>query len=129
VEETSISISPSGVEHGAFRWRRATLPEAKMVIHSYHAQQNLPMSGTFTATTSAGTKRKVSGQAESVEAEFTDVGNGQDLSDVTLVPRDVTHARWREAVEAAAVENCGRPVCTSLAVVLWDTMRKAGAAS
>ena len=47
VEETWISISPSGVEHGEIRWRRATLPEAKMVIKSYHAQQNLPMSGDF----------------------------------------------------------------------------------
>ena len=93
VEETRISISPSGVEHGTFRWRRATLPEAKMVIHSYHAQQNLPMSGIFTATTSVGTKRKVRGQAGSVEAELRDVRNGQDLSDVTLVPRDVTHAQ------------------------------------
>ena len=32
VEETRISISPSGVEHGEIRWRRAALPEAKMVI-------------------------------------------------------------------------------------------------
>ena len=32
VEETRISISPSGVEHREIRWRRATLPEAKMVL-------------------------------------------------------------------------------------------------
>ena len=43
VEETRISISPSGVEHGEIRWRRGTLPEAKMVIElPYDAQQNLP---------------------------------------------------------------------------------------
>jgi hypothetical protein len=93
VEETRISISPSGVEHGAFRWRRATLPEAKMVIGSYHAQQNLLVSGTFTATTPIGTKRKVSRRAESVETELRDVGKEQDLADVTLAPRDVTHAQ------------------------------------
>jgi hypothetical protein len=67
VEETRISISPSGVEHRAFRWRRATIPEAKMIIQFYHAQQNLPMSGTFAAT----------------------------VTDVTLVPREVIHAQFR----------------------------------
>ena len=87
VEETRISISPSGVEHREIRWRRATLPEAKMVLKSYHAQQNLAMSATFTATAIAGTKRKVNGQADSVETELKDVANGQD---VTLVPQDVT---------------------------------------
>jgi hypothetical protein len=64
VEETRISMSPSGVEHREIRWRRATLPEAKMVLESYHAQQNLAMSATFTATAIAGTKRKVNGQAD-----------------------------------------------------------------
>ena len=88
VEETRISISPSGVEHCEIRWRRATLPEAKMVLESYHAQQNLAMSATFTTTGTAGTKRKVNGQADSVETELKDVANGQD---VTLVPQDVTH--------------------------------------
>ncbi len=87
VEETRISMSPSGVEHREIRWRRATLPEAKMVLESYHAQQNLAMSGTFTATAIAGTKRKANGQADSVETELKDVANGQD---VTLVPQDVT---------------------------------------
>jgi hypothetical protein len=87
VEETRISMSPSGVEHREIRWRRATLPEAKMVLESYHAQQNLAMSATFTATGTAGTKRKVNGQADSVETELKDVANGQD---VTLVPQDVT---------------------------------------
>jgi hypothetical protein len=43
VEETRTSESPSGVEHREIRWRRATLPEAKMVLESYHAQQNLPI--------------------------------------------------------------------------------------
>ena len=83
VEETRISISPSGVEHGEIRWRSAMLPEAKMVIESYHAQQKLPMSATFAPTASAGTKRHVNGQADSVETELRDVPNGHD---VTLVP-------------------------------------------
>ena len=87
VEEARISMSPSGVEHREIRWRRATLPDAKMILESYHAQQNLAMSATFTATAIAGTKRKVNGQADSVETELKDVANGQD---VTLVPQDVT---------------------------------------
>jgi len=62
---------------------RQTLPEAKMVLESYHAQQNLAMSATFTATASAGTKQKVNGQAESIEAELKYVDNGQDMADVT----------------------------------------------
>ena len=57
VEEIRISMSPSGVEHREIRWRSGTLPEAKMVIESYHAQQNLPMSATFTLTAPAGTTR------------------------------------------------------------------------
>jgi hypothetical protein len=85
VEETRISNSPSGVEHREIRWLRATLPEAKMVIESYHAQQNLPMSATFAPTATAGTKRHVNGQADSVETELRDVANGHE--DVTLVPQ------------------------------------------
>jgi hypothetical protein len=88
VEETRISMSQSGVEHCEIRWRRATQPEAKMFLVSYHAQQNLAMSATFTAAASAGTKRKINGQADSVEVELRDVGNRQDTADVTLVPRD-----------------------------------------
>ena len=91
VEETRISVSPSGVEHREIRWRRATLSEAKLVLESYHAQQNLPMSATFMATAPAGMKRKVNGQAESIETELKDVGNRQDMAEVTLVPRDGTH--------------------------------------
>ena len=91
VEESRISISPTAVEHREIRWRRATLPEAKMVLEFYHAQQNVAMSATFTGNASAGTKRKVSRQGESVESELKDAGNGQDMADVTLVPRDVTH--------------------------------------
>ena len=91
VEESRISISPTAVEHREIRWRRATLPEAKMVLESYHAQQNVAMSATFTGNASAGTKRKVSRQGESVESELKDAGNGQDMADVTPVPRDVTH--------------------------------------
>ena len=60
-------MSPSGVEHREIRWRRATLPEAKMVLEFYHAQENLAMSAAFTATAIAGTKRKVNGQADSGE--------------------------------------------------------------
>jgi len=96
VEETRISVSPSGVEHREIRWRRATLPEAKMVLESYHAQRNLPMSGTFMATAPTGMKRKVNGQAESteielkIETELKDVGDRQDMANVTLVPIDVT---------------------------------------
>ena len=90
VEESRISMSPTGVEHREIRWRRATLPEAKMVLESYHAQQNLAMSATFTATAPAGTKRKINGQAESIETELKHIGNRQDMADVTLVPRDVT---------------------------------------
>jgi hypothetical protein len=86
VEETRISMSPTGVEHREIRWRRATLPEAKMVLEAYHGQQNLAMSATFTATAPAGTKRKINGQAESIETELKHVGNRQDMADVTLVP-------------------------------------------
>jgi hypothetical protein len=91
VEESRISTSPTGVEHREIRWRRATLPEAKMVLKSYNVQQNLTMSATFTATGSAETQQKVNEQAKSVEADSTVVGNGRDMADVTLVPRDVTH--------------------------------------
>jgi hypothetical protein len=89
VEETRISVSPSGVEHREIRWRRATLPEAKMVLESYHAQQNLPMSATFMATAPDGTRRKVNGQADSIQTELKDLGNRRDMAEVTLVPRDV----------------------------------------
>jgi hypothetical protein len=89
VEETRISVSPSGVEHREIRWRRATLPEAKMVLESYHAQQNLPMSATFMATAPDGTQRKVNGQADSIQTELKDLGNRRDMGEVTLVPRDV----------------------------------------
>ena len=88
VEETRISESPSGVEHREIRWRRATLPEAKMVLESYHAQQNLPMSAAFMATAPAAKKRKANGQVERIE---TELGNRQDMAEVTLVPRDGTH--------------------------------------
>ena len=91
VEESRISMSPTGVEHREIRWRRATLPEAKMVLKSCHAQQNLGMSGTFLATAPAAIKQKVNRQAESVEPESKGVGNGRDMVDVTLVPRDLTN--------------------------------------
>ena len=87
VEESRISTSPTGVEHREIRWRRATLPEAKMVLESCHTQENLAMSAAFTATAIAGTKRKVNGHADGGGIELKDVANGQD---VTLVPQDVT---------------------------------------
>ena len=67
---------------------RQTLPEAKMVLEWYHAQQNLPMSAAFMATAPAATKRKANGQVERIE---TELGNRQDMAEVTLVPRDGTH--------------------------------------
>jgi hypothetical protein len=88
VEEIRTSLSPSDVEHREIRWRRATLPEAKMVLESYHAQRNLAMSPSFAATASGGAKQIGNGQGES---ELKDVANGQDMADVTLVPKDVTH--------------------------------------
>src|SRR5437763_1759753 len=64
VEESRISLSPTGVEHREIRWRRATLPEAKMVLKSYHAQQNLAMSGSLTVSSPIETRRiqKVQGE-------------------------------------------------------------------
>ena len=88
VEESQISTSPTGVEHAKIRWRRATLAEAKMVLKSYHAQENLAMSGAFNATAPTGRKQKLNGHAESIETELKDVGNGQDMADATLVPQD-----------------------------------------
>ena len=90
VEEIRISTSPTGVEHREVRWRKATLPEAKMVLESYHAQQNLSMSATFPATAPAGTTRNENGQAESLEPELKEMGNGQEMTDVTLVPSEVS---------------------------------------
>lgn len=90
VEETRISTSPTGVEHREVRWRKATLPEAKMVLESYHAQQNLSMSAAWSTSAPAGTTRNENGQAESPEPELKDMGNGQEMTHVTLVPRDVS---------------------------------------
>jgi hypothetical protein len=87
VEETRSAIGSLGVEHREIRWRSATVDEAKMVLESYNALRNLAMTATFTVSAPAGTKRKVNGQADSVETELKDVANGQD---VTLVPQDVT---------------------------------------
>jgi hypothetical protein len=86
VEETRSAIGSLGVEHREIRWRSATVDEAKMVLESYNALRNA-MTATFTVSAPAGTKRKVNGQADSVETELKDVANGQD---VTLVPQDVT---------------------------------------
>ena len=87
VEETRSAIGSLGVEHREIRWRSATVDEAKMVLESYNALRNLAMTATFTVSAPAGTKRKLNGQADSVETELKDVANGQD---VTLVPQDVT---------------------------------------
>ena len=89
VEESRISTSPTGVEHREIRWRRATLPEAKMVLQSYHAQQNLAMSPSFTVSSPIETKREEKGQGERVETDLKVLGNGHDMVDVTLVPGDV----------------------------------------
>ena len=89
VEESRISASPTGVEHREIRWRRATLPEAKMVLQSYHTQQNLAMSPSFTLSSPLETKREEKGQGERVETDLKVLGNGHDMVDVTLVPGDV----------------------------------------
>jgi hypothetical protein len=90
VEESRISTSPTGVEHREIRWRRATLPEAKMVLESYPAHENLPMS-EFTATVPAGTKPNEAEIIESIATVLKDAGNGHDMAHVTLVPRDIRH--------------------------------------
>jgi hypothetical protein len=89
VEETRISMSPTGVEHRGIRWRRATLPEAKMVLASYHAQRKLAMSPSLTVSSPTEAKQEEKGQGEKVETELKSVGNGHDMADVTLVPGDV----------------------------------------
>ena len=89
VEETRSTIGSTGVEHREIRWRSATVDEAKMVLESDNALQNLPMTATFTV--SAPTKTKPSGQYERMDAELKDAANGQDMTEVTLVPQDVTH--------------------------------------
>jgi hypothetical protein len=85
VEETRISTSPT-----ASNTAKGNAPEAKMVLESYHAQQNLSMSATFPATAPAGMTRNENGQAESLEPELKEMGNGQEMTDVTLVPREVS---------------------------------------
>ena len=47
VEDTRIVESIGGVEHRDFRWRRATIEEAKMVVLAYHSQRNLTMTANF----------------------------------------------------------------------------------
>jgi hypothetical protein len=69
---------------------KGNAPEAKMVLESYHAQQNLSMSATFPATAPAGTTRNENGQTESLEPELKEMGNGQEMTDVTLVPSEVS---------------------------------------
>jgi hypothetical protein len=54
---------------------------ALLLANGAGAQRYLAMSGTFTATAPVGTKQKVNGEAESVEAEL-DVGNGQDIAGI-----------------------------------------------
>jgi hypothetical protein len=49
------------------------------------------MSATFTATAPAGTRSNEAEIIESIETELKDAGNGQDMADVTLVPRDIRH--------------------------------------
>ena len=94
-------MSLTGMKHREVRWRRATLPEAKMVLESYRNQQNLAMS--FTVTVPAETKRKVNRQQKDSNA----LGNRIDMADVTLVPEDVTHT------EASAAFLLGKHIPTS----------------
>jgi hypothetical protein len=89
VEESRISMSIAGVEHREIRWRRATLPEAKMVLGSYHAQQKLATSASFNVSSPIETKQEQKGQGERVETELKNVGNGHDMVDLTLVPGDI----------------------------------------
>jgi hypothetical protein len=89
VEETRSAIGSTGVEHREIRWRSATVDEAKMVLESYNALRNLATTATFTV--SAPTKTKPSGQDERMDAELKGAANGQDMTEVTLVPQDVTH--------------------------------------
>jgi hypothetical protein len=80
-EETRSVIGSTGVEHREIRWRRATLDEAKTVLESYNAHENLATSATFAVSSSAGTKPS--------DAELKEAGKGQDMADVTLVPQDI----------------------------------------
>ena len=82
VEEARSSMSPSGVEHREIRWRRATLPEAKMVLGSYHVRQNLAMSPSFTVSSPIETTQEEKGQGERVGTELKVAGNGHDMADV-----------------------------------------------
>jgi hypothetical protein len=91
VEETRTCVSPSGVEHHETRWRRGTLPEAKTVLVSYHAQRYLAMSPTFTVSAATGTKRKENGEGERIVVELADVANKQNMVEATPIPQDVQH--------------------------------------
>jgi hypothetical protein len=91
VEETRSTIGSTGLERREIRWRNATVSDANKVLELYHAQRNLAMSPTFTVSATSGTKQIGSGQGQSLHAELKDVANGQDMADVTLVPKDVTH--------------------------------------
>ena len=77
VEETRVGISPGGVEHREIRWRRATLPEGKMVLESYHAQRNLAMSPSSAVSAPARTEQNGNGQGDTLEAELKGLANGQ----------------------------------------------------
>ena len=46
------------------------------------------MSAALSTSAPAGTTKNV--QAESLEPELKDMGNGQEMTDVTLVPREVS---------------------------------------
>jgi hypothetical protein len=89
VEETRSTIGSTGVEHREIRWRSATVNEAKMVLESYNALRNLALTATFTVSTP--TRTKISRQGGTIETELKDAGKDQEMADVTLVPKDVTH--------------------------------------
>jgi hypothetical protein len=89
VEETRIVNSPSGVEHREIRWRRAALDEGKMVLVSYHAQRNLLMSPNFIVSAPTRAKQSANGQAEMLDAELKDAGNGKDAVEVKPIVPEV----------------------------------------
>jgi hypothetical protein len=89
VEETRSTVASTGLEHREIRWRSATVSDPRMVLEYYHAERNLATSPTFTV--SSGTKQIGNGQGESLHAELKDIAKAQDMADVTLLPKDVTH--------------------------------------
>jgi hypothetical protein len=89
VEETRIVKSPGGVEHREIRWRTATLDEVKMVLVSYHAQQNLFMSPNYTVSAPIRTKQNANGQAVAADGKLKDEANGQSTAEMKPIASEV----------------------------------------